>query len=97
MKHNHSFLIVFSDSPNIIFRTEWNAREPKSQASILKLKPAPYVIIHHSVGPGCETQAACQLKVKQFQVINISKNKTFFERQIFFNCNSSYTNHIQLK
>ncbi|XP_012534615.2 uncharacterized protein LOC105835677 [Monomorium pharaonis] len=52
---------------NIISRSQWGARAPKSPASNLKLKPAPYVIIHHSATSGCETQAICQLKVRQFQ------------------------------
>lgn len=56
-----------ADAPNIVSRTQWGARAAKSRAPNLKLKPAPYVIIHHSTGSGCETQAVCQLKVRQFQ------------------------------
>ncbi|KYN04238.1 Peptidoglycan recognition protein 3 [Cyphomyrmex costatus] len=59
------------NSPNIISRAEWGALPPKSQSN-LKLKPAPYVIIHHSVGSGCETQAICQLKVREFQRYHIN-------------------------
>ncbi|XP_011872325.1 PREDICTED: peptidoglycan-recognition protein SC2-like [Vollenhovia emeryi] len=56
-----------ANDPNIISRSQWGARAPKSQAGNLKLNPAPYVIIHHSTGSGCESQALCQLKVRQFQ------------------------------
>ncbi|XP_018337898.1 PREDICTED: peptidoglycan-recognition protein SC2-like [Trachymyrmex septentrionalis] len=62
-----------ANSPNIISRKEWGGRQPKSQAPDLKFKPAPYVIIHHSVSPGCKTRAACQLKVRQFQNYHMDK------------------------
>lgn len=61
---------VFPDDLNVISRAQWGAREPKSAAANLRIKPVPNVIIHHSTGPGCETQANCQLKVKNIQVIN---------------------------
>lgn len=77
-------LTLFLASPNIISRAQWGARAAKSQAVNLKLKPAPYVIIHHSTGSGCETQALCQLKVRQFQVIDIRKQNFFSEQQIFY-------------
>ncbi|XP_071581463.1 peptidoglycan recognition protein 3-like [Temnothorax nylanderi] len=56
-----------ANNPNIISRAQWGARAPKRTALNLKSNPAPYVIIHHSTGSGCETQAICQLKVRQFQ------------------------------
>lgn len=87
MKRNHSFLIVitFLDGPNIISRAQWGARASKSGISNLRLTPAPYVIIHHSTGSGCETQALCQLKIRQFQVINIRKPNFFLNSKFFFN------------
>jgi len=67
---------LFFSGLNIISRAQWGARASKSGASNLS-KPVPYVIIHHSVTPGCETQAICQLKVREIQVINIRKQNYF--------------------
>jgi len=69
--------IFFLAAPNIISRAQWGARAPKSPASNLRLKPAPYVIIHHSTGLGCETEAACKQKVRGFQVINFKTLVSF--------------------
>jgi len=81
--HLFLILITFLDGPNIISRAQWGARAPKSGISNLKLKPAPYVIIHHSTGSGCETQALCQLKIRQFQVFNIRKQNFFLNSKFF--------------
>ncbi|KMQ95640.1 peptidoglycan-recognition protein precursor [Lasius niger] len=62
---------------NVISKAEWGARASKSPAANLKIKPAPNVIIHHSTGPSCETQAECQLKVRGIQVINFTRSKPF--------------------
>ncbi|XP_029159569.1 uncharacterized protein LOC114931584 [Nylanderia fulva] len=58
---------IVASGLNIISRAEWNARAPKSPTANLKIKPVSNVIIHHTTGPGCETQAECQLKVKGIQ------------------------------
>ncbi|KAL6423448.1 hypothetical protein ACFW04_010204 [Cataglyphis niger] len=60
---------------NIISRAQWGARAPKSAAANLRIKPVPNVIIHHSTGSGCETQANCQLKVKNIQNEHINNKK----------------------
>lgn len=79
-----SFTIVktwvdsFVDDLHIITREEWGARAPKSPADNLSIKPAPYVIIHHSAGASCNTQAACQLKMKGIQNYHMD-NKNWFD------------------
>ncbi|XP_012228599.1 peptidoglycan-recognition protein SC2 [Linepithema humile] len=62
-------------APNIISRAQWGARAPKSQAPNLRLKPAPYVIIHHSTSSSCETQTACKQKVKGFQTYHMDSKQ----------------------
>ncbi|XP_072743376.1 peptidoglycan recognition protein 3 [Anoplolepis gracilipes] len=63
--NSHSIFYLYG--LNVITRTQWGARAPKSPAANLKTKPAPNVIIHHSTGPSCETQAKCQLNVRGIQ------------------------------
>ncbi|CAL1680429.1 unnamed protein product [Lasius platythorax] len=58
---------IVANDLNVISKAEWGARASKSPAANLKIKPAPNVIIHHSTGPSCETQAECQLKVRGIQ------------------------------
>ncbi|XP_017886139.2 peptidoglycan-recognition protein 1-like [Ceratina calcarata] len=53
--------------PNIISRSNWGARAPKSQLQNLAVNPPPYVVIHHSATDGCTTQAICQARVRSFQ------------------------------
>ncbi|EFN81745.1 peptidoglycan-recognition protein SC2 isoform X1 [Harpegnathos saltator] len=62
-------------APTIISRAQWGARAPKHQAANLARKPAPYVVLHHSTGNGCVTQAICQLKVREFQNYHMNSKK----------------------
>ncbi|XP_025075065.1 peptidoglycan-recognition protein SC2-like [Pogonomyrmex barbatus] len=62
-------ILIFSAGPSIISRWEWNvrARPPKFEAPNLKIRPAPYVLIHHSAGSSCNTQESCKFEVEQLQ------------------------------
>lgn len=61
-------------APNIITRSQWGARAPKSPARPLRENPPRYVIIHHSATAGCTTQAICQARVRNFQNYHMDHN-----------------------
>ncbi|GFO44102.1 hypothetical protein PoB_007060700 [Plakobranchus ocellatus] len=53
--------------PNIVSRSEWNARAPKS-VSYLSHQPLQYAFIHHSAYPEeCLTKDSCAAAVRSFQ------------------------------
>ncbi|GFO44108.1 solute carrier family 22 member 21 [Plakobranchus ocellatus] len=53
--------------PNIVSRSEWNARAPKS-VSYLSHQPLQYAFIHHSDSPAeCLTKDRCASAVRSFQ------------------------------
>ncbi|XP_014482419.1 PREDICTED: peptidoglycan-recognition protein SC2-like [Dinoponera quadriceps] len=54
-------------TPQIISRAQWGARAAKRRSPNLTMHPAPYVVLHHSTGANCDTQAICQLRIRGFQ------------------------------
>ena len=52
--------------PNIVTRSEWNARAPTQSALHLPGIPT-YMFIHHGASGPCFTKADCIHKVKQYQ------------------------------
>uniref|UniRef100_A0A674J9X9 Peptidoglycan-recognition protein n=1 Tax=Terrapene triunguis TaxID=2587831 RepID=A0A674J9X9_9SAUR len=51
--------------PRIISRSQWGARAPKSRVPLKT--PVPFVIIHHTEGNPCTSQASCSRQVKGIQ------------------------------
>ncbi|XP_039366792.1 peptidoglycan-recognition protein SC2-like [Mauremys reevesii] len=51
--------------PTIVSRSQWGAWSPKSRTSLKT--PVPYVIIHHTAGNRCYSQASCIQQVKSIQ------------------------------
>ncbi|KAG8041270.1 hypothetical protein G9C98_002258 [Cotesia typhae] len=51
--------------PNIISRSQWQAREAKSSNFIIN--PIAYIVIHHTVTPQCLTTESCSSRVKNIQ------------------------------
>ncbi|CAD6211811.1 GSCOCT00003844001.2-RA-CDS [Cotesia congregata] len=65
---NALVLISGQSTVNIISRQEWGARLPKLLPVNLTVNPPALVVVHHSSGgTGCNTQAICQAKVRNFQ------------------------------
>uniref|UniRef100_A0A8C3F3N5 Peptidoglycan recognition protein 1 n=1 Tax=Chrysemys picta bellii TaxID=8478 RepID=A0A8C3F3N5_CHRPI len=57
--------------PRIISRSQWRARTPRSRDRLRT--PVPYVIIHHTAGNRCYTQASCSEQVRGIQNYHINK------------------------
>ncbi|XP_011314862.1 peptidoglycan recognition protein [Fopius arisanus] len=53
------------ECPTIISRAQWQAR--RSREDNFLITPIPYVIIHHTVTPECETFAACSGRIRNIQ------------------------------
>uniref|UniRef100_A0A674JCU8 Peptidoglycan-recognition protein SC2-like n=1 Tax=Terrapene triunguis TaxID=2587831 RepID=A0A674JCU8_9SAUR len=51
--------------PRIISRRQWGARPPRSRVPLRT--PVPYVIIHHTAGNRCTSQASCIQQVRGIQ------------------------------
>uniref|UniRef100_A0A452IAW9 Peptidoglycan recognition protein 1 n=1 Tax=Gopherus agassizii TaxID=38772 RepID=A0A452IAW9_9SAUR len=51
--------------PTIVSRRQWGARPPRSRVPLRT--PVPYVIIHHTTGNRCTSQASCSQEVKGIQ------------------------------
>ncbi|KAM9113728.1 peptidoglycan-recognition protein SC2-like [Pangshura tecta] len=51
--------------PTIVSRRQWGARPPRSRVRLRT--PVPYVIIHHTAGKRCTSQASCSREVKGIQ------------------------------
>ncbi|XP_075771585.1 peptidoglycan recognition protein 1 [Pelodiscus sinensis] len=59
--------------PTIVSRSQWGARAPRSRVHLRT--PAPFVIIHHTAGNHCTSQAACSQQVKGIQNYHMDKNR----------------------
>ncbi|XP_030400216.1 LOW QUALITY PROTEIN: peptidoglycan recognition protein 3-like [Gopherus evgoodei] len=51
--------------PTIITRSQWGARAPRDRVQLST--PVPYVIIHHTAGSSCISQASCSQLVRGIQ------------------------------
>ncbi|XP_074874013.1 peptidoglycan recognition protein 3-like [Carettochelys insculpta] len=51
--------------PTIVTRAQWQARSPTGRTSLST--PVPYVIIHHTAGSSCTSQASCSQVVRGIQ------------------------------
>ncbi|CAH1153562.1 unnamed protein product [Phaedon cochleariae] len=52
--------------PNIISRSSWGAVPAKSRQN-LSQNPPPYVVVHHSETPACQTTEKCKQRIKNIQ------------------------------
>ncbi|XP_043269837.1 peptidoglycan-recognition protein SC1a-like [Venturia canescens] len=60
------------NSPNIISRAEWGARQPKLPYETLRYIPAPYVVIHHGgIHHFCYELADCAEVVRSYQNLHM--------------------------
>jgi len=58
---------LFPESPRIISRKEWKARE-RRDFEILPVTPTPYVVIHHGGTRNyCHDQESCSAIVRSYQ------------------------------
>ncbi|KAJ8955322.1 hypothetical protein NQ318_003415 [Aromia moschata] len=57
---------VESACPQIISRSSWGAKSPRSKLS-LRVNPPPWVVVHHSDTPSCTSRSACESRVKNIQ------------------------------
>nr|QYW22329.1 short-type peptidoglycan recognition protein [Pelodiscus sinensis] len=60
-----------SGCPTIISRAQWGARPPNNKVSLVP--PVPHVIIHHTDGNPCASQAACSQEVRRIQDDHMDK------------------------
>ncbi|XP_039366844.1 peptidoglycan recognition protein 4-like [Mauremys reevesii] len=58
--------------PTIISRSQWGARAPTNRAQLSI--PVPYVIIHHTAGSSCTSQASCSQVVRGIQNYHMDSN-----------------------
>jgi len=61
-----------ANCPTIVNRSGWGARAAKSKTTMAT--PVQYVVIHHTTGATCTTQAACITKMKGFQNYHMDTN-----------------------
>ncbi|XP_075042486.1 peptidoglycan-recognition protein SC2-like [Mixophyes fleayi] len=59
--------------PNIISKSAWGGRRSTCKPRIKN--PVPWVIIHHTTGPSCNTKASCINQVKGIQNHHMNANK----------------------
>ncbi|XP_075771384.1 peptidoglycan-recognition protein SC2-like [Pelodiscus sinensis] len=59
--------------PTIVSRSQWGARPPKSRVPLKT--PVPLLIIHHTDGKSCSSQAACSRVVKGIQNDHMDRNR----------------------
>uniref|UniRef100_A0A8C4Y1X7 Peptidoglycan-recognition protein n=1 Tax=Gopherus evgoodei TaxID=1825980 RepID=A0A8C4Y1X7_9SAUR len=61
----HPFAARGGCCPTIITRSQWGARAPRDRVQLST--PVPYVIIHHTAGSSCISQASCSQLVRGIQ------------------------------
>lgn len=66
------FAAVDAQCPTIITRAAWGARA--ASTAVLPRRPAPWVIIHHTAGAACTTQAACSQQMRNIQSFHMDSN-----------------------
>uniref|UniRef100_A0A1B0CR88 Peptidoglycan-recognition protein n=1 Tax=Lutzomyia longipalpis TaxID=7200 RepID=A0A1B0CR88_LUTLO len=67
-----AFAAAQATCPTIITRAQWGARNANTAA--LPRVPAPFVVVHHTAGAFCSTQAACAQQMRNIQGWHIDGN-----------------------
>jgi peptidoglycan recognition protein len=58
--------------PTIITRAGWGARA--ANTAVLPIRPAPFVVIHHTAGTTCTDQAGCSQQMRNIQNFHMNSN-----------------------
>lgn len=66
--------VISGESPVIIPRKQWNAVSAIEVAQLVE-NPAPYVVVHHSVTPFCNTTEKCSREVRNIQKFHMETQK----------------------
>ncbi|XP_018566548.1 peptidoglycan-recognition protein SC2 [Anoplophora glabripennis] len=66
------FCYVECACPDIISKSSWGARSPK-KTKALRSTP-PWIVVHHSDTPACNSRSACESRVKNIQTHHIDHN-----------------------
>uniref|UniRef100_A0A182TR70 Peptidoglycan recognition protein family domain-containing protein n=1 Tax=Anopheles melas TaxID=34690 RepID=A0A182TR70_9DIPT len=53
---------VSAQCPRIVTRAQWGARA--ASTAQLPIRPAPWVVMHHTAGAACTTDAACAQQMR---------------------------------
>lgn len=81
MIYNTTFSSRSQTCPRIVTREKWNAR-PSRSSSLLRYRPAPWVIIHQTKGWPCITSMSCEQQMRKIQKYNM---KTLKAKDILYN------------
>ena len=65
---------MFVGQATILSRAEWGARGTALPPDPLKVRPAPYAIIHHTASQPCFNIPECVLSVRNIQSYHIDSN-----------------------
>ncbi|XP_055638240.1 peptidoglycan-recognition protein SC2-like [Toxorhynchites rutilus septentrionalis] len=68
-----SLALASAQCPRIINRAGWGARS--ASTGTLPNRPAPWVVIHHTAGAHCTTDAACAQQMRNIQAMHIDTNR----------------------
>ncbi|XP_053672928.1 peptidoglycan-recognition protein SC2-like [Anopheles nili] len=63
---------VSAQCPRIVTRAQWGARA--ASTSQLPIRPAPWVVMHHTAGAHCTTDAACAQQMRNIQSFHMDGN-----------------------
>ncbi|KAL1381001.1 hypothetical protein pipiens_013789 [Culex pipiens pipiens] len=67
-----SLSTVSAQCPRIITRAGWGARA--ANTAVLPTRPAPWVVMHHTAGAHCTTDAACAQQMRNIQNMHMDTN-----------------------
>ncbi|XP_063913546.1 peptidoglycan-recognition protein SB1-like [Zophobas morio] len=59
--------------PTIISRSQWGAAAPK-RVIRLRQNPPPFVVVHHSDTPVCNSESQCKTRIKNIQSQHMKNN-----------------------
>ncbi|XP_041773377.1 peptidoglycan-recognition protein SC2-like [Anopheles merus] len=63
---------VSAQCPRIVTRAQWGARA--ASTAQLPIRPAPWVVMHHTAGASCTTDAACAQQMRNIQSFHMDGN-----------------------
>lgn len=67
-----NLFISITDCPRIITRAQWGSRA--ATTAVLPIRPAPFVVIHHTAGAACTTEATCAQQMRNIQNQHMNTN-----------------------
>lgn len=66
--------LFLGECPVIISRKEWKAVKPNSVRKLAE-NPAPFIVIHHSATPFCNSKESCTKQVQNIQRYHMEDQK----------------------